>query len=189
MSSVTVEDLQGEYAFYDEPNEWVPKYERQIERGGLTPYQVGQRLLTKHRAGRFRAKVAEKATVAGSAVHLKLEGLTAYAPLAIITGLLDGPPPEAFGKIVIPFEETLDVLIRISQDAEGGTYTFFAQQWEQGGQPAYEGGSLIYVSKMSTVEVRPRIDEETFWESFEPWSEQDAEKVRENIRRTRRNLF
>ena len=58
---------------------------------------------------------------------------------------------------------------------------FFGQQWEPGGQPAYEGGSLIYVSKMSTLEVRPRIDEDAFWESFEPWSEEDAEEVRENI--------
>jgi hypothetical protein len=38
------------------------------------------------------------------------------------------------------------------------------------------------------VHVRPHIDEEAFWESFEPWSEEDAEEVRENIRRFREGL-
>ena len=70
----------------------MPKYERQIERRRLTPYQVGQIIFGNHRAGRFRAEAAEKTTVAGSAVRLKLKGVTPYAPLVIITGRLDGPP-------------------------------------------------------------------------------------------------
>lgn len=189
MGSLTIESLEGEYAFYDEPAKWVPRYEQKIQRRRLTPYQVGQMILGNHRTGRFRAEVAEKTAIAGSVVRLKLEGVTPYAPLAIIAGRLDGPPPKGFGRIVLPFEEMLDALVRIPEDAEGGTYTFFGQQWELGGQPAYEGGSLIYVSKMSTVEVRPSVNEEAFWESFEPWPEEDAEEVRENIRRMRRNLF
>ncbi|MBA3475092.1 MAG: hypothetical protein H0T57_18030 [Rubrobacter sp.] len=188
MSGLAIEELQGEYAFYDEPDRWVPKYERQIERRRLTPYQIGQMIFGNHRAGRFRAEVAEKTTVAGSAVRLKLEGVTPYAPLAIITGRLDGPPPEAFGRIVFPFEETLDVLIRIPEDAESGTYIFFGQQWEPGGQPAYPGGGLIYLSAVASVEVRPHIDAEAFWGSFEPWSKQEGDEVRENIRRFREGL-
>lgn len=188
MVSLAVENLDGEYAFYDEPELWVPRYERQIERRGLTPYQVGQVVFGNHRAGRFRAEVAEKTTVAGSTVRLKLWGVTPYAQLAIVTGRLDGPPPEAYGRILIPFEETLDALIRIPEDAEGGTYLFFGQQWEPGGQPAYSGGALIYPSAVASVEVRTRIDDEAFWDSFEPWSKEDADEVRENIRRFRQGL-
>jgi hypothetical protein len=32
-------------------------------------------------------------------------------------------------------------------------------------------------SSAVTVEVRSRIDAETFWESFEPWSEEEAEEI------------
>ena len=167
----------------------MPKYERQIERRRLTPYQVGQIIFGNHRAGRFRAEAAEKTTVAGSAVRLKLKGVTPYAPLVIITGRLDGPPPEAFGRVVFPFEGTLDALIRIPEDAEGGTYVFFGQQWEPGGQAAsYPGGGSIYPSAVASVEVRPHIDEEAFWNSFEPWDKEDADEVRENIRRFREGL-
>ena len=88
--------------------------------------------------------------------------------------------------MIIPYEESLDGLIQIPPDAEGGTYVFLAQQWEPGGQPAYAGGSLIYASSVSSVEVRPRIDEETFWESFEPWSEEDAEEIMKNVRLLRK---
>jgi hypothetical protein len=41
---LALEDLQGEYAFYEDRDRWVPKYERQIEQRRLTPYQVGQRI-------------------------------------------------------------------------------------------------------------------------------------------------
>ena len=188
MGSLTIENLEGEYAFYDERDKWMPRYERQIETRRLTPYQVGQRIFARHRSGHFRAEVAEKATIAGSAIRLKLEGVSPYAPLAIMTGRMDGPPPKASGRIVFPFQETLDALIRIPEDAEGGIYIFFGQQWEPGGQPAYPGGALIYPSAVASVHVRPHIDEEAFWESFEPWSEEDAEEVRENIRRFREGL-
>jgi len=122
---------------------------------------------------------------AGSTVHLKIDGITPLAALAIVSGQLNGRPPEAFGRIIVPFEESLDALIAIPEDAEGGTYIFFGQQWEPYGKPAYEGGTLIYPSSVSTVQVRSRVDEEDLWNSFEPWPEEDAEKVRENIRRTR----
>lgn len=188
MSGLAIEELRGEYAFYDERDRWVPRYERQIETRGLTPYQIGQLINNNHSRGRFRAEVAERAAVAGSVVRLRLEGVTPYAPLAIVTGRLDGPPPEAFGRILVPFEETLDALVRIPEDADGSTYVFLGQQWEPGGQPAYPGGSVIHPSAVASVEVRPRIDEEAFWSSFEPWSKEDADEVRENIRRFREGL-
>lgn len=187
MGSLAV-DLRGDYAFYDQRELWVPKYERQIEERRLTPWILGQIILTNHREGRFRTEAVERSIAAGSAVRLRLRGITPYAPLAIISGRLDGPPPEAFGRIVVPFEETLDALIRVPEDAEGGTHVFFGQQWEPGGTPAYPGGSLIFPSAIASVEVRPRIDEEAFWKSFEPWSEQDADEVRENIKRFREGL-
>jgi hypothetical protein len=77
------------------------------------------------------------------------------------------------------------VLARVPEDAEAGTYLFFAQQWEPDGQPAYPGGSLIYPSSVASVKVRQRASDEAFWRSFEPWPEEDAEAVRENIRRMR----
>jgi hypothetical protein len=43
-------------------------------------------------------------------------------------------------------------------------------------------GALIYPSSIASVEVRPYLDEETFWKSFEPWPEEDAEEILENIR-------
>jgi hypothetical protein len=132
--------------------------------------------------------VTEKNVVAGSSIRLKVEGITPYAVLALISGRLDGDPLEPFGRIVVPYEESLDAVVRIPPDAEGGTYIFFAQQWEPGGAPAYPGGALIYPSGAASVQVQPRIDDEAFWKSFRPWSKEDAEEIRENIRRSRERL-
>jgi hypothetical protein len=162
---------------------------RATDRGAEAyPLDLGTDIFGNHREGRFRTEAVEKSVVAGSSVRLTLRGITPYAPLAIIRGRLDGQPPEAFGRIVMPFEERLDALIRVPEDAEGGTYVFFGQQWEPGGTPAYPGRSLIYPSAIASVEVRPRMDEERFWGSFEPWAEEDANDVRENIRRYREGL-
>jgi len=90
-----------------------------------------------------------------------------------------------FGKVIIPYEESLEALIQVPSDAVGRTYIFLAQQWEPSGQPGYAGGSIVYASSVSFVEVRALIDEETFWDSFELWSEEDAEEIRENIRRAK----
>jgi hypothetical protein len=87
-----------------------------------------------------------------------------------------------FGEVIVPYE---DALVSLPLGAERGTYLFLAQQWEPGGQPAYPGGSLIYPSSATSAEVRPRIDDEEFWE----WPEADAEEIRENIRRAREGLF
>jgi hypothetical protein len=151
----------------------------------MSRYLLGQLIFGNHRSGRFRTHVAEKSVVAGSSVHLKIEGITTLVPLAIMTGRLNGGPAEPFGKVIVPFQESLDALIRIPEDAENGPYVFFAQQWEPGGQPGYTGGKGIYPSTVSSVEVRPHIDEEGFWSSFEAWPEEEAEEVRENIRRLR----
>ena len=183
MDSLAI-DWRGEYASYDKPEDWLPK----LEERKISPWILGQMILANHNEGRFRTHVAEEAVMAGSAVRLKVEGITPLAPLAILSGRLNYDPLGLFGKVIIPYEESLDALIQIPPDAERGTYVFFAQQWEPGGQPAYAAGSLIYASGISSVEVRPRIDEETFWSSFEPWSEEDAEEIRENIRRARKRL-
>lgn len=174
-------ELEGEYAFYEERERWFPAAKER----GLTPWIVGQMVYDNHESGRFRARVLEDSVTAGSSLHLKIEGVTPFAVLAIVSGPLKGPPPEAFGKMLIPLEESLDVLVQIPEDAEGGTYIFFGQQWEPDGQPAYPGGSLIYPSAVASVEVRSSTEDETFWESFESWSEEDAGAVRENIRRLR----
>lgn len=163
VSSLTVENLEGEYAFYDRPDEWTPKFAE----WQTSFYAVGTRIDSNHRSGRFRTEVANDSAVSGSRVHLKISGITPLGALAILGGRLDNGPPESLGKIVVPFKDSLDVLTRIPEDAEGGTYVFFAQQWEvrvnaQGkpvGLPAYPGGSLVYVSKMSSVEVYPPTDE------------------------------
>lgn len=193
VGSLTVENLEGAYTPYENVEGWVPV----LAHRNITPWIVGQQIFANHRSGNFRTEAKEDSAVAGSRVHLRISGITPLAALAILGGRMNNGPPETFGRIVVPFEDSLDVLTRIPEDAEGGTYAFFAQQWEVGvdregrpaGLPAYPAGSLIYVSKISTLEVRPRVDEEAFWKSFEPWSEEDAEEVRENIRRMRRNLF
>jgi hypothetical protein len=117
-------------------------------------------ILGNHSSGRFRARVEEDVVMAGSVVRLKMSGITPLAALAIISGRLNDGPPEAFGRIVVPFEESLDALVSIPEDAESGTYVFFGQQWELGGRPAYKGGSLIFPSRMASVEVRSRADVE-----------------------------
>ena len=178
-------ELQGEYTSYadydDNRDRWIPV----LKERGLSPWILGQMIFDNHSSGRFRAQAAEEEVVAGSPVRLRVEGITPYCPLAIVSGRLDGPPPKAYGEIVFPFEDSLDVLARVPEDAEAGTYLFFAQQWEPDGQPAYPGGSHIYPSSVASVKVRQHVDDETFWRSFEPWPQQDAEAVRENIRRMR----
>ncbi len=139
-------------------------------------------ILAAHNEERFRTYVAEKTVTAGSTAQLRVEGITPLAPLAILSGRLNGGPLNLFGKVIVSYIEQLDALINIPPDAESGTYVFLAQQWEPGGQPAYPGGSMIYPSSATSVEVRPHIDEETFWESFEPWPEEDAEELMKNVR-------
>lgn len=178
-------ELQGEYTTYQDFDEnrerWIPW----LKERGFSPWTLGQMIFGNHSSGRFRTRAVEKEILAGSLVCLKIEGITPYCPLAIVSGRLDGPPPEAFGQIVFPFEETLDVLARVPEDAEAGTYVFFAQQWEPDGQPAYPGGSLIYPSSVATVSVRRRVDDDAFWNSFSGWSAEDAEEIRQSIRRMR----
>ena len=184
MSDLAV-NWEGEYALYEHPEDWLPE----LEKSRLSPWILGQKIFASHNEGRFRTRVAEKSVVAGSAVRSKVEGITPLAPLAILSGRLDGDPLELFGKVIVPYAEELDALIRIPQDAQGGTYIFLAQQWEPGGQPTYTGGAMIYPSSATSVEVRPHVDEEESWQSFEPWPEEDAEEIRENIRRMREGLF
>ena len=66
MSSLAIEELRGEYAFYEEPDRWAPK----LQERGVSSWILGQLISNNHSAGRFRAEVAEKTTVAGSAVRL-----------------------------------------------------------------------------------------------------------------------
>ncbi len=125
-------DWRGEYAPYDRPEDWLPK----VEERKVSPWILGQMIFASHNEGRFRTHVSEETVMAGSAVTLKVEGVTPLAPLAILSGRLNGGPPGLFGKVIIPYEESLDALVQVPPDAEGGTYVFFAQQWEPGGQPA-----------------------------------------------------
>lgn len=184
MSSLAI-DWRGDYVPYDEPERWLPE----LKRRRLSPWIVGQMVFANHNEGRFRTRAAQETVLAGRATQLKVEGITPLAPLAILSGRLNGSPLELFGKVIIPYRESLDALVSIPADAEGGIYLFLAQQWEPGGQPAYPEGALIYPSSVSSVEVRPYIDEEKFWSSFKPWPEEDAEEIRENIRRAREGLF
>lgn len=183
MSSLAI-DWRGEYAPYDKPEDWLPE----LEESGLSPWILGQMIFAKHNEGNFRTDVAERSVAAGSAVQLKVEGITPLAPLAIFSGRLNGGPLDLFGKVIVPYEEKLDALVRIPPDIESGTYVFLAQQWEPGGQPAYPGGALIYPSSAVSVEVRPHVDDKTFWESFEPWSEEEAEEIMRNIRSLRKKI-
>lgn len=157
-------DVRGEYVYLDQLGRREPEMEHRM-RLGLDQYQLGQRILSNHRQGRFRIDVSQETVAAGSVLRVKIQGITPFAALAIISGRLDDGPPEAFGRIIIPFEESLDAMIKIPEDAESGTYVFFGQQWEPYGQVAYVGGSLIYASKISSVEVRSLTDEED-----SPWA-------------------
>lgn len=178
-------DLQGEYVFYEQFYEDHERWAPVMRDRGLSPWVLGQMVFDEHSSGRFRALAAEESVLAGSSVRLRIEGITPFAALAVVSGRLDGPPPEAFGKILLPLETSLDVLAHIPKDAAGGTYIFFGEQWEPFGQPAYPGGSLIYPSSVASVKVRPHTDDEAFWNSFEAWPEDDAEVVRQNVRRMR----
>jgi hypothetical protein len=177
--------FEGEYTTYQDFDQnrerWIPA----LKERGLTPWILGQMIFARHANGSFRTLAAAEEIAAGDSLRLRIEGITPYCPLAIVSGRLDGPPPEAFGEILFPFEDSLDVLARVPGDAEAGVYVFFGQQWEPDGQPAYPGGSLIYPSAIASVRVRPLVQDEAFWQSFEPWPEGDAEDVRENIRRLR----
>lgn len=157
-------DVRGEYVYRDQHDLWEPKLEQRMKLG-LTQYQLGQIMLSNHRQGRFRIEVSQDTVAAGSRLHVKIRGITPFAALTIVSGRLDDGPPEAFGRIIVPFEESLDAMISIPKDAESGTYVFFGQQWEPYGQVAHEGGSLIYLSKISSVEVRSLTDEES-----SPWT-------------------
>lgn len=175
---------EGEYALYERPEDWLPR----LETSRFSPWILGQMIFASHNEGSFRTRAFEKRLVAGSSMRLRLEGVTPLAPLAILSGRLDGDPLDLFGKVTVPYCEELDALVSIPREAEGGTYIFLAQQWEPGGRPAYPGGA-IYPSSATAVEVRPYVDAEEFWKSFEPWPEDDAEEIRENIRRAREGLF
>lgn len=177
-------DWQGKYSPYDKPEEWLPE----LEKRSLSSWILGQMIFASHNERRFRTRAAEDAVLAGSGIRLRIEGITPLAPLAILHGRLNEGPLDLFGKVVVPFEEKLDALVNLASEASPGTYVFLAQQWEPGGQPAYPGGSLIYASSVASVEVRPYIDDDAFWKSFEPWPEDLAEEVRENIRQTRKKF-
>jgi hypothetical protein len=175
---------RGKYASYDKPEDWLPEFEK----SKLSPWILGQMISARHNEGRFRTRVAEQTIVAGSAVQLKVEGITPLAPLAILSGRLDGDPLNLFGKVIVPYVEELDALTNIPPDVEDGTYVFLAQQWEPGGQPAYPVGSLIYPSSATSVEVSAPIGEDRFWESFEPWSEEEGEEILRNARSLREEI-
>jgi len=85
MSSLAIEELQGEYASYEEVNLWAPKL---VERK-LSPYQVGQLIFANHRSGRFRTEILVDSAVTGSVVRLKVSGVTPLAALAILGGRLN----------------------------------------------------------------------------------------------------
>ncbi len=181
MSDLAI-DWRGEYASYDRPEDWVPE----LERRGLSSWILGQTILANHNTGRFRARVQEETAAAGSTVHLRVEGITPFAPLAILGGRLNGDPLDLFGNVIVPYEEELDSLARIPSYRESVIHILLAQQWEPGGQPAYPGGSLIYASGVGSVRVGPRTDVGAFWESFEPWSEGDADDVLKNAKLLRK---
>ena len=121
-------------------------------------------IFANYNKGRFRTRAAEKTVMAGSVVRLRVKdnvsGAVGDPKWAFEWSLLG-----LFGKVIIPYEESLEALIQVPSDAVGGTYIFLAQQWEPSGQPGYAGGSLVYASSVSFVEVRPYIDEETSWDS------------------------
>ncbi len=176
-------DWQGKYSPYDKPEEWLPE----MEGRNLSPWILGQRILASHNERRFRTRAAEDTATAGSGIRLRISGITPLAPLAILHGRLNEEPLDLFGKVVVPFKEELDALINLAPEASPGTYVFLAQQWEPG-RSAYPGGSFIYASSAASVEVRRHIDDEAFWNSFEPWPEDLAEEVRENISQARKRL-
>ncbi len=63
---------------------------------------------------------------AGSTIRLKVEGIAPLAPLAVLSGRLNGDPLNLFEKIVIPYKETLDALVRVPPDAERAERTSFS---------------------------------------------------------------
>jgi hypothetical protein len=174
---------EGKHSPYDRPEDWVSEFERR----NLSSWMLGAKILASHNERRFLTRAAEDTVVAGSGIRLRISGITPLAPLAILHGRLNEEPLDLFGKVVVPYEERLDALINLPSESNPGTYVFLAQQWEPG-RSAYPGASLIYASSAASVEVRPHIDDEEFWNSFEPWPEDLAEEVRENIRQARKGL-
>ena len=75
MSKLAI-DWPGEYAPYDKPEAWLPE----LEKSGLSSWVLGQLVFARHNEGRLRTHVAEKSVPAGSAVQLKVEGITTLAP-------------------------------------------------------------------------------------------------------------
>lgn len=182
-----MEDLaiiwEGRHSPYDKPEDWLPE----LENRNLSPWILGQMIFASHNERRFKTRAVEDAVVAGSSVRLRIEGVVPLAPLAILHGRLNGEPLDLLGEAVVPYEEKLDALVNLPPEASPGTYVFLAHQWEPG-RPACPGGSSIYSSSAASVEVRPYMDDEAFWSSFEPWPEDLAEEVRENMRQARKGL-
>lgn len=141
MEAPTI-NWKGEYSPYDRPEDWLPE----MEKRNLSPWILGQMVFASHNERRFRTRVAEDAVVAGSGIRLRVEGITPFAPLAILHGRLNGEPLDLFGEVIVSYAEELDALIYLAPDSSPGTYVFLAQQWEPGGQPASPGGSLIFAS-------------------------------------------
>src|SRR5215203_6108379 len=113
VSSLVI-DWQGEYVSYDHPEDWLPE----LEKRRLSPWILGQIILANHNEGRFRTHAAEKTAMVGSVVRLRVEGITPLAPLAVLSGRLNDNPLSLFGKVIIPYEESLDALVQIPPDAE-----------------------------------------------------------------------
>ncbi len=77
VSSLIVENLQGDYASYEKTDRWAHK----LSERKLSPWIVGQQIFTNHRSGKFRAETTEDFVIAGSLVHLKISGITPLAAL------------------------------------------------------------------------------------------------------------
>ena len=62
-------------------------------------------IFANYNKGRFRTRVAEKTVMAGSVARLRVKDITSLAPLAILSGRLNGHLLSLFGKEIIPYEE------------------------------------------------------------------------------------
>ncbi len=92
MGALTI-DFQGEYALLDQSE----RLQADLSDHPIpSRWRLGQMILSNHSSGRFRTRVVEQEVVAGSSVRLKVEGITPYAVLAIVSGRLDDGPLEAF---------------------------------------------------------------------------------------------
>ncbi len=85
-------ELQGEYTTYEDFDENRERWGPFLKDRGLSPWILGQMIFGNHDSGRFQTLAAEKSIIAGSPVRLKIEGVTPYCPLAILSGrLVDHP--------------------------------------------------------------------------------------------------